>query len=505
MLSSRTHRNNFWDEPQTRAPRLTLASLTRRWQQLSPWLLVAVVGMALGASVLATSLVPQPWGFLITASVLCPFIAMAVGNVRKFFLAVILIEIPLVLDVHLGYREALGDLGAIGGLNISVTLLSLCVLYGLWFMRLLAKVESPDTRIFRQSLPLIVFVLAMSVSALLAPDITVASFEVALLAQSLLLFIYLLYAVQTRQDLLFVVTMLLVGLVMQSLIIFGTWATGISLELGVISAPATTIYGSRMVGTFGSPNAVAGYLTLILGVALGVLVARVPWHLKCLAAVAFGLGGGALFLTQSRGGWAAFLVTLVVLLPLAWYQGKTPLRVRMTFIAFLVSLIVGALIWEGLGARLFADDGGAAYSRIPLMRLASHIISDYPIFGAGTNNLVLVLDDYLTPEFAREWIYTVHNRYLLIWAEAGLGALAAFLWFLLAALKQGWYSWRHGNHLLSPLALGCSAAVLGHMVHLFVDIFNARPNVQMLWIVVGLIIVMFRMSRQKRNAEPNTL
>jgi len=45
---------------------------------------------------------------------LCPFLAMIVGNVRKLFLAIILLDIPFQLDIHLGYRTEAAELAPLG-------------------------------------------------------------------------------------------------------------------------------------------------------------------------------------------------------------------------------------------------------------------------------------------------------------------------------------------------------------------------------------------------------
>ena len=96
----------------------------------------------------------------------------------------------------------------------------------------------------------------------------------------------------------------------------------------------------------------------------------------------------------------------------------------------------------------------------------------------------------MTSEFVGEWFYVVHNKYLLVWAETGFWALLAFLGFLLTTLRQGWRQWRLGDPILAPLALGFTAAIVGHMEHMFFDVFHSRPQVQTLWMISALIIAM---------------
>src|SRR6202030_4091759 len=138
-------------------------------------------------------------------------------------------------------------------------------------------------------------------------------------------------------------------------------------------------------------------------------------------------------------------------------------------------------------ARLLADDNGSAESRIPLMNLAFRVIADNPILGVGSNNFSAVMDAYLTSEFRQGFLYTVHNKYLLVWAEIGFAGLLAYLAFLFGALRKGWACWRQNDCLLSTLALGLTAAMVGNMVHQSVDIFHDRAVTQLLWLVAGLL------------------
>lgn len=143
--------------------------------------------------------------------------------------------------------------------------------------------------------------------------------------------------------------------------------------------------------------------------------------------------------------------------------------------------------------RLLLAGGDLSAGRIVLMRLAWQMIRDHPLLGVGANNFFLALKQYLTPDFNGDWIYTVHNKYLLVWAEAGVGALAAFLLFLFVTIRNGWLCWSRGDRFLSPLALGLTAALLGQMVFMTVDVYHSRPAIQSLWFASALIVTMSQM------------
>ena len=164
----------------------------------------------------------------------------------------------------------------------------------------------------------------------------------------------------------------------------------------------------------------------------------------------------------------------------------------------IVILAVAALLYlpfhSLISQRLVGDDKGSAEARIPLMRLAFRMIADNPVLGVGIDNFTVAMDRYLTSEFRRAWLFTVHNKYLLVLAEIGILGLLAYVAFLLGTLRTGWKCWRLQNPLLSPLALGFVGGITGNMVHQTVDIFHIRAIQELLWLVAGLLTVMHRIS-----------
>jgi O-antigen ligase len=87
-----------------------------------------------------------------------------------------------------------------------------------------------------------------------------------------------------------------------------------------------------------------------------------------------------------------------------------------------------------ISERLLQDDRGSAESRMPLMRLAFRIIEDNPVLGVGNNNFAVAMNRYVTSEFRRGFLYTVHNKYMLVWAETGTCGLLAYLAFFLGTV-----------------------------------------------------------------------
>jgi len=417
-------------------------------------------------------------------------------GMRRFMLAVILVETPFQLDSNFYYQTDLAAMGAITGINFSLTTICLAVLYATSFPRLVISAPGNDRPLWKPALPLVAYLGVLSISILVASNKTLAFSEIFLLLQTLLLFVYVVYWIRTREDVLFVVSMLLLGLFLQSAVMLAVPMMGHDLTLGPLTSRIDR--NDRLEGTRGSPINAASYLALLLTPAVGVLLTPSPRRYQWLACAALGLGTAALVLTMSRGGWLAFGLSCGVLCYCAWRRGWiSPAVPAILAILFAVSAI---LFQDAILSRLTGDDEGSAYARIPLARLALQMISDRPWIGVGANNCAVAAESYTGALFLRsEWIYTVHNKYLLVWIETGVLGLAAFMWFLGATLRRGWQAWKSEDRILAPLGLAFAAALLGHMAHMMFDVFHSRPQVQSLWLVAGVITAICHVGIERRS------
>jgi O-antigen ligase len=406
--------------------------------------------------------------------------------IRRFLLGVIVFDIPFHADVELGYRHGLAELNALGGLDVSLTTACLALLYALWFVDATSSASRPRTTA-PVGWPLTIYVLIAGLSIGVASDRALASFEVWVLLQTFLLYVYLVKHVCTRRDVAFIATVLLCALLVESCVMIGLRALGHGIQLGPFNARVDP--DMRVGGTVGSPNTAGAYVSLLLAPCLGYLIVSVSRRQKLLAILAFIVGGLALAVTLSRGGWVAGAVSLGLFCTLAWWRGWLKARVLFAFTATCV-LAVG-LFHTALHERFVSDDKGAARARVPLMKLACRMAVDHPILGVGSNNFAVAMSPYTGhPELRNEWLHTVHNKYLLVLVETGALGLLAFLWFLATVVSRGLRVSRLGDTGISPLALGFTAGIVGQMAHMTVELYHSRPQLQLLWMVAGLIVVM---------------
>jgi putative inorganic carbon (HCO3(-)) transporter len=442
----------------------------------------------------------------LVAAVLSPFIALTSGWVPKILFAIVILDIPLQLGVEPYYRPMDAWLGAEGGLSISVTTIALAGLYVSWFIRALARRDrevSPGGQI---NLALTLYLAFAALSLIVAQDVGLSLFELFLLLQMYLVYVYVTNFVRTRKDLMFVVSLLLIGALLESWVMIALRLTGVPSSLAGLTTSHIHVLARerdgavRIGGTVGSPNNAAGYLSLLLAPAASVLSTSLGRAQKLLATAVLGFGGVALILTSSRGGWGAFAFSIGMLCVFACYRRRLSLGVPIAVIVVLALLYVP--FRSAISDRLLGEDSGSAESRIPLMKLAFRIIEDNPVLGVGCNNFPLVMNRYVTSDFRRQFLYTVHNKYMLVWAETGTCGLLAYLAFFLGTLRTGWRCWKLNDRLLSPLALGLTAALLGHMLQMSVEIFRGRPVMQLVWLTAGLLAAMHKMCATPVASEP---
>ena len=77
---------------------------------------------------------------------------------------------------------------------------------------------------------------------------------------------------------------------------------------------------------------------------------------------------------------------------------------------------------------------GSDNLRLSYQNTALEILKDYPIFGAGFQQLSIRYLDYVSPGQNYETAGSTHNIYLYLAAETGLISLAAFLFFIFSLL-----------------------------------------------------------------------
>lgn len=470
-----------------------------KWERSrSPTVAAMVVGAALGSAILVAGYLPVRLAVLCLIGLVTPFLAILSGNVKRFVLSLLIFDITLGLDIHLGHDPKV--IADPNGVAFSLTTISLVVLYAIWCAEaVLFRKGKP--RFFRQvSLPALCLIGTGLLSILNSSNAEFSFFEIARLGEVFLVYFYIANHVRGEEDVRLILKVLLLGLFVEAAIILLQYSSGTQFDLLL---KHIEILGSggrslRAAGTFGEPNCAAGYLTPLLIICLSLLLSRTDIVRKSLIWLPFGLGVVALVVTLSRGGWLGFLVGVCILMVLNVRYRWLSVPPHALLAAIVMAAVLAGLFGPAILTRL-TSHYDSALARIPLIQLSLNMIRAHPVIGIGINNFGLVMRTYLTADIVGAWLYIPHTRYMTVWAETGILGLLAFLWFLMSVFREGFRCLRASRPFFSPLALGIVAALSGYATHMLFDVFEARTLVLLLWTLAGLAVGMASMLPEART------
>ena len=268
--------------------------------------------------------------------------------------------------------------------------------------------------------------------------------------------------------------------------------------------PSLTIRGDSF-GPFVNRNHFAGFVELTLPVGLGLMLFRgISSELLPLATVLTIVPVGALVLSGSRGGIIGFALELCVLAVLARTRraGEGPRMIALATVA-LAALAVVAWIGAGKAVQRFstARQDLTMSRRSSMVRGAAGVFFAHPIKGAGLGTLVAVYPRYETL-YDGYVVQHVHNDYMEALAETGVaGGLCglAFLWLLYREARKGFEAER--SHFGRGLRAGAIAAVVGLLLHSFIDFNLHIPSNALLFLLQAFLATSDPISPETRGAE----
>ena len=243
----------------------------------------------------------------------------------------------------------------------------------------------------------------------------------------------------------------------------------------------------RAFGSFPSANSFAGFLVLIIPVAVGLFLYEHDLKLRIWLGAAITMMTVALYLTYSKGGLIALAVGVAVML----YGGLTVRKGIRSPGRLVVPLLltVGVLVyifWTFFGFNAIAAIGNVS-GRVELWRGAWRMFLDRPWLGVGPGNFGTEFTRYQAGAVFSNY---AHNTYLQVAVEQGVLGLIAFLATMAAVLAWSWRRVREnqgGGQTL--LRLGLVGGLAAFIVHNAVDYTWYIPGVAVsFWIIAGLAV-----------------
>ena len=291
----------------------------------------------------------------------------------------------------------------------------------------------------------------------------------------------------------------------------------------------------RAYGTFSQPNPYAGYLGLIVPLALSLTLwalgrawdglrhgpRRLPPDMarRWLALAFFG-GATALLIagmgmSWSRGGWLGLATSGVVVSGLR--SRRAALLFTLLVVLVCVFAILGSfgLLSSALGGRLaglgeyvqYATDPDVArveitnanfavLERVAHWRAALGMFGDHPWLGVGIGNFVAAYPAYALPHW-RDPLGHAHNIYLHVLAETGLLGLAAYLIFWIVAVVRLWQARTEASDYAKAMAIG----ILGVIAHLTVHNLVDNLYVQGIYLHVAILLGLLEIQNPKLKVQ----
>lgn len=188
-------------------------------------------------------------------------------------------------------------------------------------------------------------------------------------------------------------------------------------------------------GLFADNNSFALVLNMMLPLLVGIAMVDERKPVRIAAAVTAGLSVLTILFTFSRGG---FLTLCLVSMLLIWGSKRRWLVAAVMalsligFVALTSDTITQKYVERTSTIGEYEQDGSAR-GRLNAWATSWNVFLDYPVFGVGPDNLVLVFRRY-SPDVDR--FRVAHNAYFQLLAECGLPGVLLFLCVLAAALWQ---------------------------------------------------------------------
>jgi O-antigen ligase len=391
------------------------------------------------------------------------------------------------------------------------TVIQMLVLTGVFFV-LLEKIwsggQSAQTsdRAIRRKLPgiqakhlfwclLLPCALLVAWSTLFTPQMGLAMEGMTMMVTYLALFYLAFKAVRTRKEQRILVGVMVTMALLLSIIgmlkrfdilVFPWW--DYSGEFGKNHS------GFSLSGVYVNRNHMAGFLEMVIPIFMGLFLTRSrPIEIRsgmiCLAL--FLIVSQAL--TLSRGGWAATVGALVLMMASLLF--KKDFRQKQLLISIAVGvMLVGIIILAStpvvqrittLTQRNTQDN---LTGRLNFWSGLRNMIEDNVYTGTGPGTFTEAFPAYQEPGLSVLPVYA-HNDYLQFMADNGIFFIPLMLWLLFLFFRAGFQKFKSRSRQTMGISLGCMAAMVAILIHSFSDFNLHIPANIVLFTVISAMVL----------------
>jgi len=277
--------------------------------------------------------------------------------------------------------------------------------------------------------------------------------------------------------------------------IVNTYAMTTASYYGRVTAP--------FEGKFGEANTLAGYLLVIIGIVLGILLYSRSLTRNLILSSLLLYSFYVFFHTGSRGGMLGLIVVLMTFLALS----------RRNRVILLLCLVSGIIIFpwvapketlrrykstfqsgwqyqksiEIFGRKIELDD--SASERIRSLKNSLRLWSEYPILGRGVPGGGVVSD----------------VQYTRVLREVGIVGFLIFLWMLVALFRMGWrvFKGEEMDDFGKGLSLGFIACFTGLLaMGVSSEVFIIIRIMEPFWFLAAMVAVLPELQTSSPQVDP---
>ena len=289
----------------------------------------------------------------------------------------------------------------------------------------------------------------------------------------------------------------------------------------------------NIFSTFGNPNHLAGYLAVVLPIALvlGIFTAK-AWPLRAAAGF-FSLVVLALIVRSSaRGAWVAVIVSGLVLAAFLAPELRRRLALTTTVVGGIVVVAVVGMVAGGkrfisepLSALFQTGGSSSVQQRFDMWKAAAQMAAHHPITGVGPDNYALVFPRYQTAAWVKGLgpnylVNGSHNIFTTVLADQGFIGLVLFVALLAVIALRAVGAWRrlravergeNGGQVELERARRQRVELAVVTASITAYVVQAVFNVQQIglsftfWLLTGLLLVLATQARVPATLRPGVL
>jgi O-antigen ligase len=265
-------------------------------------------------------------------------------------------------------------------------------------------------------------------------------------------------------------------------------------------------YGGIPFGPYVNRNHFAGLVELIIPTGLSVLLFGAEERDRMSLVMLLTLVPiGALFLSASRGGIAAFFLAVGLLIILGILRGRG--RNQIIAGAAVLVLAGGFVVWLGASRALSRFEGYQKLEvsetrRVEMLRDSWRIFLDHPVAGTGLGTLEDVFPRYETLYDGTIVTHT-HNDYLEVLAETGAIGGVICACFLVLLLGTAWRCIVESrNPLEVALRIGAFSGCCALLAHSLVDFNLHIPSNAFLFLIQSALATSAILAKDGLRSKP---